>query len=145
MDHYHCLTYASHPGLDHLPCVFLQQRIGLAHTFWVLTSHDALDVFCSITHGIQSNLEICIWSVASKAIRISKYPLIEQPLTSNVEFCPSNSHPFIEIFVYRACLYRDLTVYEFDGLSEHASACHRSTAMTAMSLLVARRVSDGWV
>lgn len=33
---------------------------------------------------------------------------IEQHLTENVQFCPSKSHPLIEIYAYRVCLYRGL-------------------------------------
>lgn len=48
---------------------------------------------------IQSNLEIRTWSVALNAIHLSTYLLIEQHMTGDVQFCPSESRPLI-VYAY---------------------------------------------
>lgn len=55
--------------------------------------------------SIQSSLVISIWSVAPNAIHLSKYPFIEQPLPGDIQFCPSRTHPLVELSTYRVCLY----------------------------------------
>lgn len=64
----------------------------------------------SVRTCIQLGLDISIWSFAQKAIHLAKHPLIERPLSGDLQFRPPKSDLLIELFADRLPSYRVSTV-----------------------------------